>query len=135
MDDLAPAWIAPLFAVLGAALVPWIVWLAGTLPLRQQADHYRAAWVGFDIALLTALLAVAVTAYRGSERLERAAMAAGVLLLVDAWFDVMTSARGEPFGAALAQAAAVEIPLGLLCLWIASHADGVRERCAELRRR
>ena len=134
-QTMAPAWVAPLFAVLAAALIPWIVWLGATLPARQQADHYRLAWVGFDIALLTSLVSIAVTAMRGSPRLERVATVAAVLLLVDAWFDVMTSGRSEAFGEALAQAATLEVPLGILCLWVARHADGVRRRCAELRAR
>jgi hypothetical protein len=36
-------------------LVPWIVYLAFTLPRNYTADQWSATWTGFDIALLTAL--------------------------------------------------------------------------------
>ena len=133
VQGLAPVWVAPLFGVLAVALVPWIVWLAATLPTRQQAEHYRLAWVGFDLALFAALLAIVVTAVRGSARLERAATVAVVLLLVDVWFDVTTSGRGGVITTALAQAAVLEVPLALVSWWIARHTDEVRRRCAQMR--
>lgn len=40
---------------LGAAavcLVSWIVYLANTLPDQFDTGQWRAAWVGFDVALL-----------------------------------------------------------------------------------
>ena len=39
---------------MGAALLPWIVFLAIHLPADHRARHWRLTWVGFD-ALLTGL--------------------------------------------------------------------------------
>lgn len=33
------------------ALAPWTLYLAMTLPPHYRAENWRAAWVGFDIAL------------------------------------------------------------------------------------
>ena len=38
----------PVYALLAVAIVPWIVWLAWTLPERSVSAHYRLGWVGFD---------------------------------------------------------------------------------------
>ena len=44
----APRWVAPVFTVLGAATLPWTVYLAMTLPTHANTHHYRLTWVGFD---------------------------------------------------------------------------------------
>src|SRR5262249_12238925 len=41
------------------ALLPWIAFLSVTLPQRYATDGWRAAWVGFDVALVAALAATA----------------------------------------------------------------------------
>jgi hypothetical protein len=112
-------WVVPLFAVGGLLLVPWVVLLAFTLPSQHRAAHWAIAWVGFDVLLALLLLTVAVTAWRGSPWLEGAATATATLLVVDAWFDVLTSSTHEELAVALVEAALVEIPLALVCLLLA----------------
>ncbi len=104
------------------------------LPAYQRSAHYRDAWVGYDVAELVALIGVGITAMRGSRLLlHEFALLAGVLLTVDAWFDVMTAPRGFDVQAAFADAFLVELPLAALCLWVSRHADAVCRCCAELR--
>jgi hypothetical protein len=43
----------------------------------------------------------------------------GTLLLIDAWFDVCTSAPGAEHATALAEAAFAEIPLAIAAWWLA----------------
>ncbi len=107
-----------LLTVFALALVPWTIHLANTLPARQLSPHYRAAWVGFDIALLLMLAWTGLAAYRGSPRLSTAASAAGTLMLVDAWFDVTTSASRADARLALVTALMVEVPLAVVCFWL-----------------
>jgi hypothetical protein len=123
----APRWVAPLFAVLGAATIPWTAYLAITLPDRPHAHNYRAAWVGFDIMLVVVLLLTAYVAWRGRPLVGLFAASAATMLVVDAWFDVTTSNRSHVLGALLS-AALVELPLAGLCGWIAMHVDQVVER-------
>src|SRR5690349_5707322 len=77
---------------LGAAavgLVPWIAYLAQTLPERYDTAHWRTAWVGFDVALLCCF---ASAAWLGRRRHRAAApllVATAALLCCDAWFDIV----------------------------------------------
>jgi hypothetical protein len=123
----APRWVAPVFAVLGAATMPWTAYLAMSLPQQANAHHYRVAWVGFDIMLVVVLLATAYAAWRGRPLVGLLAASAGTMLVVDAWFDV-TTARHSDLAAAILSAALVELPLAGVCGWIALHVDQVIER-------
>ncbi len=116
-DDSAPRWVAPLFALLGAATVPWTIYLSLTL------HTYRLTWVGFDVLLTAALLATAYAAWRRHPLVGLLAAATAALLVVDAWFDVTLSAGPERTGAILS-AALVELPLAALCGWLARNGAG-----------
>jgi K+ transporter len=114
-----PRWIVPFFAGAALLLVPWIVVLAISLPSSHRAAHWGLAWTGFDIVLTLLLVAVAVSAWRCSAWLEGAATAAAVLLLVDAWFDVLTAATRSELVVALLEAAFVELPTAAVCILLA----------------
>jgi hypothetical protein len=49
------------------------------------------------------------------------ATATGVLLVVDAWFDVLTARSGKPALEALLLAIFVELPLSALSFWIVGN--------------
>ena len=123
---LRPArWIAPLFGLAALVLVPWIVVLAERLPSTHAAPHWDVTWVGFDVALSGLLIAVAFAAWRRSPWLEGTATAAAALLLIDAWFDVTTSASGGELLTSLVEALLVEVPLAVFCLLLARDAERV----------
>jgi hypothetical protein len=119
----APRWVVPLFALGAVVLVPTVVVLLVTLPSTHQSEHWDVAWGGFDVMLALMLVAVAVTAWRGSAWLEAAAAAAATLLVVDAWFDVLTASDRTELVVAIVEAAFVELPLALLCLWLTRGAE------------
>jgi hypothetical protein len=119
----APRWIVPLFAVGALVLVPTVVVLLVTLPSTHQSEHWDIAWGGFDVMLALMLVAVALTAWRGSAWLEAAAASAATLLVVDAWFDVLTASNGTELAIAIVEAVFVELPLALLCLWLTRGAE------------
>jgi predicted branched-subunit amino acid permease len=121
-------WVAPLFALSGIVLVPWIVFVVRSLPSTHAAPHWDIAWAGFDVALALLLLGVAVAALRRSPWLEGAATAGAALLVVDAWFDILTSSTHAELGIAIAEAVLVELPLAGLCLLIARDAERVLRR-------
>ncbi|MGH2442233.1 MAG: hypothetical protein ACRDFX_03595 [Chloroflexota bacterium] len=87
-DRLTPRWIAPLFLGFAVLLLPWVVYLAISLPTRQIAQHYRTAWVGFDIFLILALARTGWLAYQRRREVELPAVTTATLLMVDAWFDI-----------------------------------------------
>ena len=93
----------------GGFLLPWCVVLAITLPGTAHAQHWALAWVGLDGAeALTALVTAALPA-----------AATGTLLLIDAWFDICTSAPGAAQAMSLAEAVFVEVPLAVAAWWLA----------------
>ncbi len=104
-------------------LLPWIAYLADTLPRRTVALHYRGAWVGFDVFLVVALLRTAYLAFRVDPRIQVPATMTATLLLVDAWFDVLTSATRAEIVQALLLAALVEIPVALFTLDLARRVE------------
>lgn len=120
-----PWWVGPAFTVLAIGTVPWVIFLAITLPRHATFAHYRGVWVGFDTALVVVLGLTAYMAYRGQPYVALAATAAATMLLVDAWFDVMTTPRGHGLLVSYALAIFVELPLAAICLWIALHAEMV----------
>jgi hypothetical protein len=116
-----PWWTAPLFVGGGIALIPWIVYLDHTLPQRQVSGNYRLAWVGFDVILL---IQFARTGLFTLIRDTRAyvvvpASATSALLVVDAWFDITTAANRADRTVAILLAVFLEIPLAILCRWLA----------------
>ena len=135
-DELArrvdlPRWTAPVFLAFAIAMVPWIVWIALSLPSNHTDEIYDVTWVGFDIGLLIALGAVMLLAQRRSSRVEIAAAVAGTLLVVDAWFDITTSTPGWDRWEAIGAAALIELPIAGLCWWLTRNAEAVRVRRTE----
>lgn len=118
----AARWAGPGFLTLSLVLVPWTVHLAMTLPPQQVSRNYDVAWVGFDVALVVALGATGITAFRRSTLVSPVAATTGTLLLTDAWFDVLTAATHRDLLLAVVLAAVVELPLAALCFWVGGHA-------------
>ena len=116
-------WIGVLFAAAALVLVPWVVVLVRALPTDHRSAHWDIAWGGFDIALALLLIGVAVAAWRRSAWLEGAATAAATLLFVDAWFDVLTSSTRGELIEAIIEAALVELPMALFCLFLARSVE------------
>jgi hypothetical protein len=123
----APRWVAPLYLGLTVFLVPWIVYLGFAPPAQLGIGDWRIAWIGFDVMEAVALALTAWLAYRRSTWVDIAATATAILLIVDAWFDIMTANSGWPFTQAVLAALLLELPLAVLSLWIARNAQIVNE--------
>ena len=108
-----------LFAVLAVLMVPWSIYLGVALPNRTVARHYAASWAGFDVGLALVLAWTAYAALRRSRLLPIAASMNAILLVVDAWFDILTSPTRNDLMIAIASAVFLELPLAGVCLWIA----------------
>ncbi len=120
-------WTGPLFALFSVILLPWTIYLAQSLPRRQVSPHYDAAWAGFDAMLLVALASSSYFALRRSRYLGTAAAATAALLVVDAWFDIMTSPASQ-LPESVLLAVAVELPLAAVCAWLSHHTEQLAER-------
>jgi hypothetical protein len=116
-------WVSVLFAAAALILVPWVVFLVHALPSDHRSAHWDVAWGGFDTALALLLVGVAVAAWRRSPWLEGAATAAATLLLVDAWFDILTASSRSELVTAIVEAAVVELPIAVFCLFLARSVE------------
>jgi hypothetical protein len=125
------AWLYLLAAVI---LLPWIAYLAESLPRRSLDVHYRAAWVGFDLLLVVTLSRTAYMAFKADARIQLTATAAATLLIVDAWFDVTTSHGRSSVLEALVLAILIEIPVALYCLFVARRVSAYVFELAHLER-
>jgi hypothetical protein len=112
---MATRWIPRLYLGFAAALVPWAGYLAVSLPQRSISEHYRGTWVGFDLVLIVVLARIGWFAHRHNPKVVLTAAAGATLLLVDAWFDVTTAARGPAHTQALVSAVFLELPGAFLC--------------------
>jgi hypothetical protein len=126
-DTRAVRWAGPLFALFALIMVPWTLYIGESLPRRQLSPHYDVSWAGFDVMLLAALAATAFFALRRSRYLSMAATATAVLLVVDAWFDLMTTPSGQ-LAQSIVLAAVVELPLAAVCTWLSLHTQELTER-------
>jgi len=104
----------------GLALLPWLLVLAAALPTAPSVPHWSAAWVGLDALEALGLTATGALLLRRDPRHPLTAAATAALLIVDAWFDIVTSARGAELAAAIAMAAFAELPMAALCVVLAT---------------
>lgn len=95
-------------------LVPWIAYLSVTLPQRHASSGWRLAWVGFDVALVAALAATAWCTLKRRQAVLMVLLVSGVLLVCDAWFDVVLSWGSSEVVASILTAGLVELPLAVL---------------------
>ncbi|MEU3923190.1 hypothetical protein OH805_25280 [Streptomyces sp. NBC_00879] len=103
-------WQGRLLTGAGLALLPWMGYLAGTLPPGQAA-----AWVALDTLEAVCLLTAGTRLVRGGGGHRAAAAGAALLLTADACVDLLTSAPGAELAAAMAMALCAELPLAALC--------------------
>jgi hypothetical protein len=116
---LVPLWITVFFIGCAVVLIPWTVVIFDSLRNRALAEHWKLVWGGFDCFLV---LAFALTAYRIIKRSPRGAMAAtatGTMLLIDAWFDVLTARGTKNLTTSVLMAIFAEIPCAIICFYVA----------------
>jgi hypothetical protein len=97
------------------AMIPWLVYLAMTLPENYVAHNWPATWVGFDMLLVGFMLATAVFGYLRRQVLLFAAFTSGVLLICDAWFDLMTAGPDDVW-LSVVTALLIEVPLAIFMI-------------------
>lgn len=97
------------------AMIPWIVYLAVSLPAEYHARNWAATWVGYDILMVTMMATTAYLGWRRRQLLMLSGFATGLLLLVDAWFDIMT-ADSRDVWVSVGTALLGEVPLAVLMM-------------------
>ena len=123
LDELVPGPVVArmrrlrLALMVGGAigLVAWIVFLVITMPANYVAHNWPATWVGFDVLLVAFMATTAVLVFLRRQLVPLTAFTTGVLLICDAWFDVMTAGPHDLWVSALT-ATLVELPLAVILI-------------------
>jgi hypothetical protein len=116
-----PRCLAIALTASGAGLIPWLVVLATCLPASTRAWNWSTAWAGLDSLEALGLVGTGLLLIRQDVRYHLTAAATTALLLVDAWFDVTTSAPGPGRMIAIAMAAGLELPAAAACAALAAR--------------
>jgi hypothetical protein len=95
-------------------LVGWIIVLVLTLNRSFHAQHWKGAWIGFDIILLAAFAATGWAFWRGRQIVIACLVVTGTLLCCDAWFDVFLDLGSPDIWGSVASAVFVEFPMAFL---------------------
>jgi hypothetical protein len=103
------------------ALIAWIGILATTLPDHHSDKQWKAAWVGFDTALVIAMLVTAVGAWKRRQFMAISCIVTSALLFCDAWFDIVLSWGTDDLLWAVLMAGLAEIPFGAYLFWAATR--------------
>ena len=119
MPHPAKNWLGRGILIAGLAMIPWVFILACSLPPAIRAAHWAAAWAGLDGLETIGLITTGVALIRRYSWLCLPAAVTSTLLVVDAWFDVATSAPGSAATAAIAMAVFPELPMAGLCAMLA----------------
>lgn len=92
-----------------------------------MSSNYDVAWTGFDVMLLVALASTAYFALRRSRYLAVTAASTATLLIVDAWFDCLTTPAAQLWQSILL-AGFIELPLAAVCIWLSYHTEQLSQQ-------
>ena len=116
-DRILPRWVVAFFLGGAVVLIPWDVLMFSVPQVVNVPKHWVLVWGGFDCFLV---LGFGATAFRLMTRSPKGAVTAamtGTMLLIDAWFDVLTTHRGGQMVSIL-MAVFAEIPCAVICFYV-----------------
>jgi len=100
-------------------LIPWVVYLATSLPSRHEVSQWDVAWVGFDFFLVAAIGMTALWAWLRRRIFIPWAIVTATLLCCDAWFDIVLDWNTPDLPVSLLTAGLGELPLAVLLFYVA----------------
>jgi hypothetical protein len=118
----ATTWVPAVLGIFALALIPWTFFHIASLPSHHVTRHWDLIWIGFDLAIAAMLGVTALAARFGRAWLPAAAAASAALLASDAWFDVASARPGRQLIVAGLEAGLAELPLAIVCVWLAVDA-------------
>jgi hypothetical protein len=110
----SPRWVVRILALCCVGLIPWTIALAATLPRQYLVADWPLAWTGFDVILFGCLSTTAWALWKQRQVAVPASMITSVLLVCDAWFDILTAIGGRCLIVSIATAILAELPLAVL---------------------
>ena len=121
--------IAFILLVAALSISGIIIFLFIDLPENYRATNWDIAWVGFDIILLLTILLTLWALFNHKQIAIVASSMSGTILIIDTWFDIVTSQPGRDFYIALVTGLLLEIPFALTLFWFSKKLlDQLTER-------
>ena len=93
-SKILPRWVLAFYLGGAIVLIPWIVLMFTVPDVVNVSPHGTLVWGGFDCFLVLGFARTAFNLIRRSPRGAVTAAMTGTMLLIDAWFDVLTTHRG-----------------------------------------
>jgi hypothetical protein len=109
------------FLVCAVSMIPWTVGLAVTLPQRYVVGTWTLTWTGFDVILIGCFSVTAWALWKQRQIALPAAIVTSVLLMCDAWFDLLTAHRGGDLLMSTVTAVFGEIPIAIVLAAISTR--------------
>lgn len=125
----ADRWLGRGVLTAGLAMIPWVFILAYSLPPAIRVTHWSTAWAGLDALEAAGLITTGVALIGRYSWLCLPAAVTSTLLVIDAWFDITTSAPGPAATVAIAMAVFPELPMAGLCAVLAIRHAPDRTLC------
>jgi len=125
-----PRWVVAFFLGGAVVLIPWIVLMFTVPDVVNVTKHWELVWGGFDCFLVLGFGRTAVNLIRRSPRGAVTAAMTGTMLLIDAWFDVLTTHRGG-LVVSILMAVFAEIPCALICFYVSRRITNVFEQAKD----
>jgi hypothetical protein len=125
----AKSWLGRGVLIAGLAMIPWVFILACSLPPAIRVTHWSIAWAGLDALEALGLMTTGVALIGRYSWLCLPAAVTATLLVIDAWFDITTSAPGPAATVAVAMAVFPELPMAGLCAVLAIRHAPDRTLC------
>ena len=114
---ILPKWVVVFFLGGAVVLIPWIVLMFTVPGVVNGPPRWTFVWGGFDCFLVLGFARTAFNLIRRSPRGGVTAAMTGTMLLIDAWFDVLTTHRGGLMLSIL-MAVFAEIPCAVICFYV-----------------
>lgn len=114
--------VAVLYPLFALCLLPWTLYLSQSLPEHQLTVNWDVSWVGLNIALIVSLVTTGYLSYLQSRWVAMSATVLGSVLVLDAWFDVLSQRGGDDLRQAIMLAIFIELPIALASFVIAGRA-------------
>jgi hypothetical protein len=108
-------------AACSLSLIPWTIGLAVTLPHDYVVGNWGLAWTGFDVVLIGCFAVTGWSLWKQRRAALPAAITTSVLLLCDAWFDLLMAQSGNDLLVSTVTAVFGEIPIAILLAAIAAR--------------
>ncbi len=114
-----PEWVPLLYGLACLILIPWTIFLAYLLPRKYVSRNWDVAWVGFDIFEIVLFALTAILAVKKSIWTALTSAMLSMVIIIDAWFDILTSRPGRPQFRSILEAVIIELPLAIISLYLA----------------